>query len=84
MGATGLEPVTPSVSSNSPPDASVADEALREIPSPVCTPVCTRIARTAGEDNLEKLAAALLHLSPAERARLAAILVSGETGSEST
>jgi hypothetical protein len=41
----------------------------------VCTPVCTSKGKTEQDDSLEALASALLGLSPADRARLAASLL---------
>src|SRR5262249_30100597 len=72
VGATGLEPVTPSVSSNGQPVASVDGEGVAASPPAVCTPVCTSPTAAA---NLDALAAALLGLSPEDRARLAALLL---------
>jgi hypothetical protein len=51
------------------PQASVTFDAS------VCTPVCTNDAETATSGTVEALAAALQALSPAERARLAALLL---------
>jgi hypothetical protein len=41
----------------------------------VCTPVCTSQGETAPADPLGTLAAALMGLSPTDRARLAALLL---------
>jgi len=90
VGASGLEPPTPSLSSNRTNDASVSGKALTPPSSPVCTSVCTTEGENAnagkrGEatdqtDSLARLAAALLTLSPADRERLAAMLI-GNAGS---
>jgi hypothetical protein len=42
---------------------------------PVCTPVCTSIAKSDNAGTVEALAAALRGLSAADRARLAALLM---------
>jgi len=95
VGASGLEPPTPSLSSKGTSDASEAGKELASTPPAVCTSVCTSQAENAnagttdahqgteGEGTasaaaspgagLAELAAALLTLSPADRARLAAI-----------
>jgi hypothetical protein len=115
VGDSGLEPPTPSLSSNGTHGASEAPQGLAPTHSPVCTRVCTSEGKLdnaatldailsglslqpadalnadqghesegAGRgssvgDPLAKLAAALLALSPADRARLAAML-SGQQG----
>jgi hypothetical protein len=75
VGATGLEPVTPSVSSNRNPDATLEGKGLAATPPDRCTTRCTGRAETANAGTVETLAAALLSLSPADRARLAALLL---------
>jgi hypothetical protein len=75
VGATGLEPVTPSLSSEGRQDASESGKGLAESHPAVCTPVCTSEGKTDQADPLAALAAALLGLAPADRARLAALLV---------
>ena len=94
MGATGLEPVTSSLSSKRHDNANGGSKGLTPTPSAVCTRVCTSEPENAnagtlhtdqgneGEGtagmpaaaSLESLAAALLTLSPADRAKLAAML----------
>jgi hypothetical protein len=74
MGATGLEPVTPSVSSNRNRGATLDGKGLAITPPDRCTTRCT----SSTEIDLAALAAALLGLSPADRARLAAMLL-GQT-----
>jgi hypothetical protein len=74
MGATGLEPVTPSVSSNSTRDASSKQQGVAESQAGRCTNGCTNTAQNANVGTVEALAAALLGLSAADRARLAALL----------
>jgi hypothetical protein len=80
VGATGLEPVTPSVSSKGLPCASEANKGLAEISSSACTTACTSEAKLEQPDPVAALAAALLGLSPEDQARLAAMLVSGQRG----
>ena len=46
----------------------------------VCTPVCTNQAPSAPGCSLDLLAAALLNLSPEDRARLTAVLLRGPAG----
>ncbi len=76
MGATGLEPVTPSVSSKGTPDASEVGKELMAGGPPACTNACTNEANSSQADNLAPLATALLSLSAEDRARLAAMLLS--------
>ncbi len=52
----------------------------RESDPSVCTPVCTNQATDQQPDPVAALAAALMGLSPADRARLAALLVGQQTG----
>jgi hypothetical protein len=80
VGATGLEPVTPSVSSKGRPDASEANKGLAEQAPNGCTSGCTDKENIEQPDRLAALAAALLSLSPADRARLAAMLLSQQEG----
>ncbi len=63
--------MTPSVSSKEPLDASKNRQGLTAIPSNRCT----SNAETGPAQTVEALAAALLGLSAADRARLAAILL---------
>jgi hypothetical protein len=67
--------VTPSVSSKGVPDASDTGKGLAESLSAVCTPVCTNEGNRGQTDPVGALAAALLGLSPDDRARLAAMLL---------
>ena len=71
--------MTPSVSNKGHIDASDAPQGLTTTPPVVCTPVCTREPKSEQPDPVQALAAALLGLSPADRARLAALLV-GQQG----
>jgi hypothetical protein len=80
MGATGLEPVTPSVSSKGTSDASETDKGVTAGAPFRCTSGCTSEGQTANADPLAPLAAALLALSPADRARLAALLTAATPG----
>jgi hypothetical protein len=66
--------VTPSVSSKGPPFASADSKELAETPANACTNACTSTAANANAGTVEALAAALRSLSPADRARLAALL----------
>jgi hypothetical protein len=66
--------VTPSVSSKGQPVASGDAKGLAETPAAVCTPVCTSEVKTQQGTSLDQLAAALLTLSPEDRAKLAAML----------
>jgi hypothetical protein len=66
--------VTPSVSSKGQHDASETGKGLAAAPSYRCTSGCTSKSENAHADPLETLAAALRSLSPADRARLAAML----------
>jgi hypothetical protein len=75
MGATGLEPVTPSVSSKGHRVVSDSPQEVTERFPQVCTPVCTSNEKNNNENGLEALAAALLGLSPEDRAKLAAMLL---------
>jgi hypothetical protein len=80
VGATGLEPVTPSVSSKGASNVSTVGKGLVESSPSVCTPVCTSEANPPQTDPVAALAAALLGLSAADRARLAAMLVGRQEG----
>jgi hypothetical protein len=72
--------VTPSVSSKVSADVSDAAQGLTTTPPVVCTPVCTSDPNPEQPDALQALAAALLGLSPADRARLTAMLLGQQTG----
>jgi hypothetical protein len=77
--------VTPSVSSKSPSLATDAFKRLAASTTDGCTGGCTGGGKTEQADPLAALAAALLGLSPADRARLAAMLLappSGRAGGE--
>src|SRR6516162_10021737 len=76
MGATGLEPVTPSVSSKGMPDTSETRKGLAKRTSDACTNACTSEAEKANVGTVEALAAALLSLSAVDRVRIAALLTS--------
>ena len=90
VGDTGLEPVTPSLSSKGTSNASVDTKALTTTSSGACTAACTSEATDddacashdgapdasdASQDMLERLAAELRKLLPADRERLAAMLI---------
>jgi hypothetical protein len=72
--------VTPSVSSQGASDASGASKGLVESSPSVCTPVCTSQTSPPQTDPVAALAAALMGLSAADRARLAAMLIGQQTG----
>jgi hypothetical protein len=72
--------VTPSVSSKSPLLATDGNKGLAARDADGCTAGCTSAAGTDNADPLAPLAAALLGLSPADRARLAAMLLGQQTG----
>ncbi len=80
MGATGLEPVTPSVSSKGALDASANQQGLTASPSDGCTTGCTTNPEISKTLTLEDLAAALANLSPSDRAKLAAMLTGEARG----
>jgi len=69
--------MTPSVSSKGHTDATLAIKQLAETLNPACTAACTNEPKTTNETPLDALAAALLGLSPDDRARLAAMLSDG-------
>jgi hypothetical protein len=75
VGATGLEPVTPSVSSKGPSDASETGKGLVTAAPARCTSGCTSTSETANAATVEALAVALLGLSAADRGRLVALLL---------
>ena len=85
MGDTGLEPVTPSLSSKRLTVLSGASKELATTPLAVCTPVCTSDTENPNAapsaepiGQLDKLASTLNALSPAERAALLALLQSAK------
>jgi len=71
--------VTPSVSSLGTPDASEISKGLAANTSDACTTACTSKGESGQADPVAALAAALLNLSPDDRARLAAMLVGKQT-----
>ncbi len=81
MGATGFEPVTPSVSSWGSSNVSVDTKGLVTTDPNACTAPCTSIDDKANTDTLDALAAALLGLSQTDRERLAAMLLGKEQSS---
>ena len=64
MGDTGLEPVTPSLSSNGTPNVSVDTKALAETLATACTTACTRMRDEVQTDSLKVLAAELIGVLP--------------------
>jgi len=75
MGATGLEPVTPSVSSKGVPDVSKTGTAFTAAPSAGYTSGYTTSPDPPPKPTLETLAVSLMALSADERAQLAAMLL---------
>jgi len=67
--------VTPSVSSKGRCNASEAGKGLAAGAPAACTTACTSNTENANAGTVEALAAALLGLSSADRARLAAMLI---------
>jgi hypothetical protein len=67
--------VTPSVSSKGSHDATETDKGLASGSQSSCTTGCTSEAKPDHADPLASLAATLRGLSPEDRARLAAILL---------
>jgi hypothetical protein len=59
MGATGLEPVTPSVSSNSTPDPSSLQQRVAESQAVRCTSGCTAKGENGNASTIQVLAAAV-------------------------
>jgi hypothetical protein len=57
----------------------LSDKHVTPIPKTACTPACTNDAKSEQTDPLAALAAALLSLSPTDRARLAALLIDKPT-----
>jgi hypothetical protein len=72
--------VTPSVSSKGALDASGNQQGLAASLSGACTNACTNSPKTGQTLTVEALAAALLALPPADRARLAALLTGQAEG----
>src|SRR5262249_34123578 len=82
VGATGLEPVTPSVSSRGHSDLSNEAADLKSPAPGACTPACTSDTNTANATTLETLATVLLGLSVEDRAKLVAMLIAGQAQGE--
>ena len=78
VGDTGLEPVTPSLSSKRANNASENGQALAATGSAACTSACTseaeNVKAAAPETSLDALAAAVASLSAEDRAKLVAML----------
>ena len=72
--------MTPSVSSKGTPDTTPVSKGFAEALSGACTTACTNEGKPEQPDPLAALAAALLGLSPADRARLAALLLGQPEG----
>jgi hypothetical protein len=75
MGATGLEPVTPSVSNAGSPLENTEKQGIFARPARGLHPGLHTFAENEAEPRLAALAAALVALSPEECDRLAAMLV---------
>src|SRR5262249_5942767 len=76
---TGIEPVTSALRTQRPASASDAGSTLTAPPAAACTTACTAEPEAANAGKLDALAAELRKLSPADRARLAAMLL-GQRG----
>ena len=74
MGATGLEPVTPSVSSRGTRDATVASKQVTPMPSDACTAACTNSPKIDNAIDLDALADVLSSLTPEQRAKLSGLM----------
>ena len=74
VGDTGLEPVTPSLSSCGHNDVSEDTKAFTSSPSAACPPACTSNANSGNEGPLDHLAEVILSLSPEDRSKLAELL----------
>ena len=87
VGATGFEPATSCTPSTQGVAVSDAEKELTSTTSFACTVACTSDGKsdydetvtTPVNSSLEAVAAALLGLSPAERAKLVAMLSNGAT-----
>jgi hypothetical protein len=77
---TGIEPVTSRMPFLGQCNASEADKGLTASAADSCTTGCTSEGKPEQADPLAPLAAALLGLSLADRARLAAMLLGQQTG----
>jgi hypothetical protein len=64
----------PEVKSAEPHTQPVIESAIAAAAAPVCTSVCTSKPESTSADTLTQLAAALQNLTPADRAKLAAML----------
>ena len=73
MGATGLEPVTPSLSSKGSCNASAENKGLTTNDNSACPAACPNKPESSNA-NLDALAAAAMRLTPEDRVRLAAKL----------
>src|SRR5262249_41034821 len=71
VGATGLEPVTPSVSNKGTPDAGETDKGLTAAAPSACTTACNSTVATQNAGTVGTPAAAPLRLSAADPARRA-------------
>ena len=77
----GLEPSTFSLEGCAPTVLSAEDTGLTNDDAGACTTACTKSTEGGHDATLETLAAALLKLSPDDRAKLAAMLA-GQKSSE--
>jgi hypothetical protein len=81
---TGIEPVTSRMPFLRPRNPGGADKGLTESPPNACTSACTSEGENANANSLESLAAALLALPAADRARLAVMLTAQGEGNRGT
>ena len=75
----GLEPSTFSLEGCAPTVLSAEDTGLTDGDDCACTTACTRSTDSGHETTLDTLAAALLNLSPDDRAKLVAMLAADQT-----
>jgi hypothetical protein len=83
MGAIGLEPMTPSLSSKENPSTTENPPEVTSSESDRCTNGCTSESKTKQTDTVATLAATLLALPAADRARLASLLLGQQPSSGS-
>ena len=75
MEPKGIEPSTSALRTRKSSILTDAGKELTATPSAACTLACTANTENRNETTLDALAAALLGLSPDDRAKLAALLV---------
>jgi len=78
VGDTGLEPVTPSLSSLGMHDVSACTKGLTTTLFSVCTNVCTNYSKCVHRATPERIAEAIRRLSPSDRKKLVEMLLSDD------